>query len=93
MYRYNFDAIDSTLQSMQAKNSRLTQIKEQLDSEIVGWVATWDGVAQDAARQWSQRVSMALGDSITASQRYVGVATNANNDMRVRENNTAGTWT
>ena len=93
MYQYNFAAIDATLQSMQAKNARLTQIKEQLDSEIVGWVSHWHGESLEAAKMWSQRVSTALGDSILASQRYVQVATNANNDMRVRETNTAGMWT
>ncbi len=92
MYQYSFEAIDATLQGMQAKNARLTQVKEQLDSEIVGWLSHWDGDALNAAQEWSRRVSTALGESIQASQRYVGVATNANNDMRVREQATTATW-
>lgn len=92
MYQYNFGAIDSTLAGMQAKIARLTQIKEQLDSEIVGWLSHWDGEALMAAQEWSRRVSTTLGESIEASRRYVGVATNANNDMRVREQANVATW-
>lgn len=92
MYRYSFDAVDATLQGMQAKNARLTMVKEQLDSEIVGWLANWDGDALNAAQDWSRRVSSALGEAIDASRRYVTTATNANNDMRVREQTTTATW-
>lgn len=92
MYRYSFDAVDATLQAMQAKNARLTMVKEQLDSEIVGWLSNWDGDALNAAQEWSRRVSSALGEAIDSSRRYVTTATNANHDMRVREQTTTATW-
>jgi len=92
MYKYNFAAIDAALAGMQAKNTRLLQIKEQLDSEIGGWLSFWDGQALERAREWSQRVSMVLGQTIESSQQYVRTAEMANNDMRVREGQTAAQW-